>query len=171
VWSRDREALELIELLRKLSPHARHVLVVDPGDASKRARAEEHVRFYRDKGVRLHLLARNELENYFLTPRLVHELLVRTVRLGRWPVGVSPPPEPSEADVALELDSIDPVNAKGSETIDQLSRRLLQRGYKKTEGARWAAELLPTHAPELEERLSKELRDALAGAEPITSVP
>lgn len=160
VWSRDREALELIELLRQLSPHARHVLIVDPGDESKRLRAEEHVRFYREKGVRLHLLARNELENYFLTPRLVCELLARAVRFGRWPEGAQPA-EPREEDIAPELGSIDLVNEKGSEIIDRLSRRLLQRSYKKTEGARWAAELLPTHALELEKTLRQELRTAL----------
>ncbi len=164
VWSRNREALELVELLRMLSPHAQHVLVVDPGDATKRAGAEAQVRFYRDKGVRLHLLARNELENYFLTPQLVRELLARTVRFGRWPEGTSPPTEPSEADVTPELSVVDPVNAKGSEILDRLSHRLLNRGYKKTEGARWAAELLPTHAPALEEMLRQELRAALTAS-------
>jgi hypothetical protein len=168
VWSRNREALELIDLLRQLSPHARHVLLVDPGDPSKRARAEEHVRFYREKGVRLYLLARNELENYFLTPRLVRELLVRTIHFGRWPEGTPLPAEPGEADVSQELGDVDPIHAKGSEILDGLFQRRLNRGYRKTEGARWAAELLPTHAPELERMLRQELRAALAATEPST---
>ncbi len=165
VWSRNREALELIALLRQLSPHVRHVLLVDPGDSSKRARAEEHVRFYREKGVNLHLLARNELENYFLTPQLVRELLVRAVHLGRWPEGTPPPVEPSEADITRELDGLDPVNAKGSEILDRLFQKFLNRSYRKTEGARWAAELLPTHAPELEKMLRQELQASLTPTE------
>lgn len=153
-----RKAVQYAELLVRAAPFARCCMVFDRGTMSDESRLAAESQF-KDLGIGVAILARNELEDYFLD---IETLVLIVDAIFEEAAGVSrvQMAKPVRADVERAFGETDP-NAKGSARIAATCESLALR-YSKRSGARAVAAALRCGAIQLPE-LKAELRAVRTG--------
>jgi hypothetical protein len=162
VWGRNPQVLRSVEFLRRVAPHANHVIVLDKGDESASS-ISSLVSWLKPQGVKVRFLRRNELENYFLQARLVAELCSKAVGWPRdWYRGdVAALSLPTEGKAAALLGGKDLIAGKGSDILNEVFQSVFGKKYDKTLGARTVVPVWRTLAPDLATELIGEIKAAL----------
>ncbi|QSQ23683.1 AAA family ATPase [Pyxidicoccus parkwayensis] len=159
VWGRKPQVLESIDFLRRVAPHAQHVILLDVGDHGRAA--EGLKQWLENRGALVCFLVRNELENYFLEPALVAAVCERAAREWLGAEAVANIRLPSIEELSQRLAGLDIKGDKGSSVLDDVFNEFIRRAYKKTDGATWVAPIWYSQAPTLANELTQEIRDAL----------
>jgi hypothetical protein len=154
--SGSSQLLRTVRLMRKVAPYAKHVVILDRAREDQERRALKKT--LADEGVHLHVLERTELEDYFLSPGLVFSV----VALAAQTYDVATP-DRAAVDAALETATRD--NAQGSRILDAVWQRCLSCSYRKTDGAKFAMEVLRGASVGDGASLREEVSGALSGVQ------
>lgn len=159
VWANDRQALlRNLDLLRRVAPHAQHVVLLDRDGRAQREIDAMAAAVRAKAGLPVEWLKDEELESSFLVPEFV-ALLLREHAAAR---SVSILDDAIAAAIARRLGPEE--KRKGSEVLEEVHQEL-KLGYEKVLGAKIAARHLRTVAPGKHAELLEQLRAVLAKAE------
>lgn len=154
--SGSSQLMRTVRLMRKVAPYAQHVVILDRAREDQERRALKKT--LAEEGVHLHVLGRTELEDYFLSPGLVFSV----VALAAQAYDIAPP---DRAAVEEALDAAKRENAQGSRVLDAVWQQFLSCSYRKTDGARFAMEVLRGASAGDGAPLLAEVSGALSGAQ------
>jgi hypothetical protein len=154
-----RDLFRTVDLVVKMAPHARFCALLDKG-----TRTDDQLRTLTSKleqrAIRVSLLSRPELENYFLAPTFATALLTRMVETIREKRSTEIP-SPNAVDVENTVNNASPT-INGSAILEKYCEEFLKCHYDKILAAQIAIDLLSGSANEAA-AIENDMQRALAG--------